>query len=71
MVAEKGLEPHDLRVMSPTSYQLLHSAILGNHLLITVLLYAITGRLSTLFFEKIKNYSILRLNAVHGAISGG
>ena len=28
MVAEVGLEPHDLRVMSPTSYQLLHSAIL-------------------------------------------
>ena len=27
MVAEVGLEPHDLRVMSPTSYQLLHSAI--------------------------------------------
>ncbi len=26
MVAEVGLEPHDLRVMSPTSYQLLHSA---------------------------------------------
>ena len=54
MVAEKGLEPHDLRVMSPTSYQLLHSAILGNHLLITVLLYAITGRLSTLFLKKSK-----------------
>ena len=29
MVAEVGLEPHDLRVMSPTSYQLLHSAILN------------------------------------------
>ena len=28
LVAEVGLEPHDLRVMSPTSYQLLHSAIL-------------------------------------------
>ena len=28
MVAEVGLEPHDLRVMSPTSYQLLHSAVL-------------------------------------------
>ena len=27
MVAEAGLEPRDLRVMSPTSYQLLHSAI--------------------------------------------
>ena len=27
MVAEVGLEPHDLRVMSPTSYQLLYSAI--------------------------------------------
>ncbi len=29
MVAEVGLEPHGLRVMSPTSYQLLHSAIYG------------------------------------------
>ena len=29
LVAEVGLEPHDLRVMSPTSYQLLHSAILN------------------------------------------
>ena len=28
LVAEVGLEPHDLRVMSPTSYQLLHSAVL-------------------------------------------
>ncbi len=28
LVAEAGLEPHDLRVMSPASYQLLHSAIL-------------------------------------------
>ena len=28
MVAEAGLEPHDLRVMSPASYQLLHSAML-------------------------------------------
>ena len=27
MVAGVGLEPHDLRVMSPTSYQLLHPAI--------------------------------------------
>ena len=27
LVAEVGLEPHDLRVMSPTSYQLLYSAI--------------------------------------------
>ena len=27
LVAEVGLEPHGLRVMSPTSYQLLHSAI--------------------------------------------
>lgn len=27
LVAEAGLEPRDLRVMSPTSYQLLHSAI--------------------------------------------
>ncbi len=27
MVAGAGLEPHDLRVMSPTSYQLLHPAI--------------------------------------------
>ena len=27
MVAEVGLEPHDLRVMSPTSYHLLHPAI--------------------------------------------
>ena len=27
LVAEVGLEPHDLRVMSPTSYQLLHSAV--------------------------------------------
>ena len=26
MVAEVGLEPHDLRVMSPTSYQLLYPA---------------------------------------------
>ena len=30
MVAGVGLEPHDLRVMSPTSYQLLYPAILGN-----------------------------------------
>ena len=28
MVAGVGLEPHDLRVMSPTSYQLLYPAIL-------------------------------------------
>ena len=27
MVAGEGFEPHDLRVMSPTSYQLLHPAI--------------------------------------------
>ena len=27
VVAEAGLEPRDLRVMSPTSYQLLHSAM--------------------------------------------
>ena len=27
VVAGVGLEPHDLRVMSPTSYQLLHPAI--------------------------------------------
>ena len=27
MVAGVGLEPHDLRVMSPTSYQLLHPAM--------------------------------------------
>ena len=27
LVAGVGLEPHDLRVMSPTSYQLLHPAI--------------------------------------------
>ena len=27
LVAEMGFEPHDLRVMSPTSYQLLYSAI--------------------------------------------
>ena len=26
MVAGVGLEPHDLRVMSPTSYQLLYPA---------------------------------------------
>ena len=30
LVAGVGLEPHDLRVMSPTSYQLLYPAILGN-----------------------------------------
>ena len=29
MVAGVGLEPHDLRVMSPTSYQLLYPAILS------------------------------------------
>ncbi len=29
MVAGVGLEPHDLRVMSPTSYQLLYPAILN------------------------------------------
>ena len=28
LVAGVGLEPHDLRVMSPTSYQLLYPAIL-------------------------------------------
>ena len=28
LVAEAGLEPRDLRVMSPTSYQLLYSATL-------------------------------------------
>ena len=32
LVAEAGLEPHDLRVMSPASYQLLHSAILSHAL---------------------------------------
>ena len=30
MVAGVGLEPHDLRVMSPTSYQLLYPAILNS-----------------------------------------
>ena len=30
MVAGVGLEPHDLRVMSPTSYQLLYPAIYEN-----------------------------------------
>ena len=34
LVAEAGLEPHDLRVMSPASYQLLHSAI-SNVVLVT------------------------------------
>ena len=34
LVAEVGLEPHDLRVMSPASYQLLHSAI-SNVVLVT------------------------------------
>ena len=29
LVAGVGLEPHDLRVMSPTSYHLLHPAILS------------------------------------------
>ena len=29
MVAGRGLEPPDLRVMSPTSYQLLYPAILS------------------------------------------
>ena len=29
LVAGVGLEPHDLRVMSPMSYQLLHPAICG------------------------------------------
>ena len=29
LVAGVGLEPHDLRVMSPTSYQLLYPAIYG------------------------------------------
>ncbi len=29
LVAGVGLEPHDLRVMSPTSYQLLYPAIFG------------------------------------------
>ena len=31
MVAEVGLEPHGLRVMSPTSYHLLYSAIYDTH----------------------------------------
>ena len=39
LVAERGLEPPDLRVMSPTSYQLLHSAIL----ILPVLLAALYG----------------------------
>ena len=39
LVAEVGLEPHGLRVMSPTSYQLLHSAIL----ILPVLLAALYG----------------------------
>ena len=30
LVAGVGLEPHDLRVMSPTSYQLLYPAIVLN-----------------------------------------
>ena len=29
LVAEVGFEPHDLRVMSPTSYQLLYPALLN------------------------------------------
>ena len=37
--AELGLEPHGLRVMSPTSYQLLHSAILN----LPVILAALYG----------------------------
>ena len=39
LVAEVGLEPHGLRVMSPTSYQLLHSAILN----LPVILAALCG----------------------------
>ena len=34
MVAEMGLEPHDLRVMSPTSYQLLYSASLKCYIIL-------------------------------------
>ena len=37
VVAEAGLEPRDLRVMSPTSYQLLHSAILCTNVSCVVL----------------------------------
>ena len=36
VVAEAGLEPRDLRVMSPTSYQLLHSAIFGTKTVVLV-----------------------------------
>ena len=42
MVAEAGLEPHDLRVMSPASYQLLHSAISILHLPI-IAMVLVTG----------------------------
>ena len=36
MVAEAGLEPRDLWVMSPASYQLLHSAISAHEIMVLV-----------------------------------
>ena len=48
LVAGVGLEPHDLRVMSPTSYQLLYPAIYSAPCG-TFLLYHSVLSLSSLF----------------------
>ncbi len=53
MVAGVGLEPHDLRVMSPTSYQLLYPAIYGAHQ-VQGLLYYTKMINASIIFKKIK-----------------
>ena len=43
LVAERGLEPPDLRVMSPTSYHLLHSAVLNLPVILRHCMVPVTG----------------------------
>ena len=51
MVAEVGLEPHDLRVMSPTSYQLLYSAIYSVPQCV-IILYTLFQKLQAFLHKK-------------------
>ena len=60
LVAEAGFEPHDLRVMSPTSYQLLHSAPIYN----ACLFYCMENFLSTVFLLVLQNKFIFLFSAV-------
>ena len=49
LVAGVGLEPHDLRVMSPTSYQLLYPAIYSAHQVQGLLYYTCPTNASIIF----------------------